>query len=269
MAVMSAPTKFRDVPLAPRSPCWSRSGFVLAGLFASILAFAFAGVIAIIEFPFADRGHQLAMRTEPTHPQLVVQSSRGMSGEPAPLGLEVQGLAEGAVVLIKGLVPGMELSTGGSVDGDTWQLSARDLHYAWIAPPEGFVGSADLIAELRMSNDKIADRKAIHLEWTGPISPTSTERQLDQKEMTVAPPLSSEPRVSSEVSEASMAPSIPTEPAPAQVNRKELNRLLKRGKADFGIARRDVKAGTRREPPADAFAGDSTNAPKGFWGWSQ
>ena len=257
---MSAPTNLRDVPIAPRSLCWSRSGFVLAGLFASILAFAFAGVIAIIEFPFADRGHQLAIRTEPTHPQLVVQSSHGMSGEPAPLGLEVQGLAEGAVVLIKGLVPGMELSTGGSVGGDAWQLSARDLHYAWIAPPVGFVGSADLIAELRMSNDKIADRKAIHLEWTAPISPMSTEQ---------APQLSSEPRLSSEVAEASPALSIPTEPAPAQVNRKELNRLLKRGKADFGIARRDVKAGTRREPPADAFAGDSTNAPKGFWDWSQ
>jgi Transposase IS66 family len=63
----------------------------------------------------------------------------------------------------------MELSTGSSVGGDTWQLSARDLHYAWIAPPEGFVGSADLIAELRMSNDKIADRKAIHLEWIMPL----------------------------------------------------------------------------------------------------
>jgi hypothetical protein len=86
----------------------------------------------------------------------------------------------------------MELSTGSAVGANAWQLSARDLHYAWIAPPEGFVGSADLTAELRMSNDKIADRKAIHFEWIAPMSPMSTERQLDQKEMTVAPPLSSE-----------------------------------------------------------------------------
>jgi hypothetical protein len=69
------------------------------------------------------------------------------------------------------LVPGMELSTGGAVSGDTWQLSATDLPYAWIAPPEGFVGSADLVAELRLSNNKIADRRAIHLEWMTPISP--------------------------------------------------------------------------------------------------
>jgi hypothetical protein len=104
---MSSPTNLRDVRLAPPSHFWSRSGFVLAGLLACILAFALAGVIAIAQFPFADRGHQLAIRADPTTPQLVVQSSHGMSGEPAPLGLEVQGLAEGAVVLIRGLVPGM------------------------------------------------------------------------------------------------------------------------------------------------------------------
>jgi hypothetical protein len=241
----------------------------VAGLLACILAFAFAGLIAITQFPFADRGHQLATRADPTTPQLVVQSSHGMSGEPAPLGLEVQGLAEGAVVLIRGLVPGMELSTGSSVSAGTWQLSARDLHYAWIAPPEGFVGSADLIAELRLSNDKIADRKAIHLEWITPISPMSAERQLDREEMTPPPPISSEvaqPLMDNEG--ARMAPSIPREPAQRQVNRQEIKRLLKRGKADFGIARRDVKAATRPAPLTDAYAGDSRNAPKGFWDWS-
>jgi hypothetical protein len=265
---MSGPTNLRDVPLAPQSHFWSRPGFVVAGLFASILAFA--GVIAVAQFPFADRGRQLAIGAEPTIPQLVVQSSHGISGEPAPLGLGVQGAAEGAVVLIRGLVPGMDLSTGGSVGGDVWQLSAKDLHYAWIAPPEGFVGSAELIAELRLSNDKIADRKAIHLEWITPISPTSEERQLDREEITSAPPISSEvaqPAIDREG--IRMAPSIPTESAQRQVNRKEIKRLLKRGKADFGTARRDVKAATRRAPFNEAYAGDSTNATKGFWDWSQ
>ena len=73
----------------------------------------------------------------------------------------------------------MELSTGGAVSGDTWQLSATDLPYAWIAPPEGFVGSADLVAELRLSNDKIADRRAIHLEWITPISPAPVRPEVD------------------------------------------------------------------------------------------
>jgi hypothetical protein len=95
-----------------------------------------------------------AIRTEAI-PHLVVQSSRGISGEPAPLGLALQGRAEGAIVIITGLVPGMELSTGRAVGDKAWQLSATDLRYASIAPSEGFVGSADLIAELRLSNGKM------------------------------------------------------------------------------------------------------------------
>jgi hypothetical protein len=104
-----------------------------------------------------------AIRTEPAIPHLVVQSSRGVSGEPAPLGLALQGRAEGAIVIITGLLPGMGLSTGDAVGDKAWQLSATDLQYAWIAPSEGFVGSADLIAELRLSNGKIVDRRTIHL----------------------------------------------------------------------------------------------------------
>src|SRR4051794_41597804 len=56
-------------------------------------------------------------------------------------GVALRGRAEGAVVIIKGLVPGMDLSAGNAVDTDAWQLLATDLGDAWIAPPEGFVGS--------------------------------------------------------------------------------------------------------------------------------
>jgi len=122
-----------------------------------------------------------AIQNDPGTPKLIVQSSRGVSGEPAPIGLALRGAANDAVVLIRGLVPGMELSTGGAVSGDTWQLSAADLPHAWIAPPEGFVGSADLVAELRLSNDKIADRRAIHLEWMTPISPAPARPELDRE----------------------------------------------------------------------------------------
>jgi hypothetical protein len=75
----------------------------------------------------------------------------------------------------------MELSTGGAIAGDIWQLSATDLPYAWIAPPKDFVGFADLVAELRLSNDKIADRRAVHLEWMAPISPTPGRPELDRE----------------------------------------------------------------------------------------
>jgi hypothetical protein len=108
----------------------------------------------------------LATRDELSITRLVVQTARGPAGEPAPLGLTVRGPANGAVVHIKGLMPGMELSTGNAVGSDAWQISATDLGHAWIAPPpEGFVGSADLVAELRLTDDKIVDRQGIKLEW--------------------------------------------------------------------------------------------------------
>ena len=45
---------------------------------------------------------------ERTKPRLIIQPSYGTVGEPAPLGLAVQGLVEEAVVYIEGLLPGME-----------------------------------------------------------------------------------------------------------------------------------------------------------------
>jgi hypothetical protein len=86
---------------------------------------------------------------ERTSARLIVQSWRGNSDEPAPLGLAVQGPAEHAVVYIKGL-PGMELSSGSRVGSDAWEIPATGLGDAWIAPPPGFVGTAKLVAELRL-----------------------------------------------------------------------------------------------------------------------
>ena len=56
-----------------------------------------------------------AITPERTSARLIVQSWRGNSDEPTPLGLAVQGPAEHAVVYIKGLMPGMELSSGSRV----------------------------------------------------------------------------------------------------------------------------------------------------------
>jgi hypothetical protein len=54
-----------------------------------------------------------------------------------------------------------------------------DLPNAWIAPPDGFVGSADLVAELRLSNGKIVDRQAMHIEWMTPVSPAPARSEFD------------------------------------------------------------------------------------------
>jgi hypothetical protein len=126
----------------------------------------------------------------PAVPRLTVQSSRAMSGEPAPLGLALQGESDGAVVLLTGLVPGMELSIGRKVAGDAWEVLATELDGAWIGPPKTFVGPVELIAELRLSPDKIADRQAVHIDWIPAIAPTAIRHQLDERSITEAPTIS-------------------------------------------------------------------------------
>src|SRR5215217_6260181 len=61
--------------------------------------------------------HESSQRNE-LEPRLVAQKSRGLSGEPIPLGLTLSGRAHGGVVIIAGLVPGMTLSNGNAVGSD-------------------------------------------------------------------------------------------------------------------------------------------------------
>jgi hypothetical protein len=67
------------------------------------------------------------MQNESETPKLVVEPTFGAPGEPVPIGLALRGRADHAVILLRGLVPGMELSAGSAVTGDNWQLSATDL----------------------------------------------------------------------------------------------------------------------------------------------
>jgi hypothetical protein len=172
----------------------------------------------------------LATRDEPSITRLVVQTARRPVGEPAPLRLTVRGPANGAVVHIKGLMPGMELSTGNAVGSDAWQISATDLGDAWIGPPEGFVGSADLVAELRLSDDKIVDRQEIKIEWGPPISSEPAPRQFEREEIVAGPTIAREPiqpqsdqeEAGPRISAEPTGPPISPEPAPRQFGREEI-----------------------------------------------
>jgi len=121
-----------------------------------------------------------AITPERTSARLIVQSWRGNSDEPTPLGLAVQGPAEHAVVYIKGLMPGMELSSGSRVGSDAWEIPATGLGDAYIAPPPGFVGTAKLVAELRLPDSRIADRQAVYFEWELQ-RPTPVQHQLEER----------------------------------------------------------------------------------------
>jgi hypothetical protein len=107
-------------------------------------------------------------------PRLVSHESRGMSGEPVPLGLTLRGRDDGGVVVIAGLVPGMTLSNGSAVGPTLWKVSATDLANTWVGPPQNFVGAVKLEAELHLPDRAtVAHRESIHVEWiaAGSASP--------------------------------------------------------------------------------------------------
>jgi hypothetical protein len=260
----------REFPFNPnvtqaRSHLGGISKVTLIGGVVVILAVALTAVTAGGQFTLADIWRRLAIdrtfelaslspspvpkalatRDEPSITRLVVQTARGPAGEPVPLGLTLRGAADGAVVHIKGLMPGMELSAGNAVGSDAWQISATDLGDAWIAPPEGFVGSADLVAELRLSDDKIVDRQGIKIEWGPPISPEPAPRQFEREEIVAGATIAREltqlqsdqeaagPRISPEPTlrqQEERAPPISPVPMPGQLEREEIAVLLKRGK---------------------------------------
>jgi hypothetical protein len=195
--------------------------------------------------------------TELGSPKLMVQSSPAVSGELAPLGLALRGAANGAVVLLRGLPPGMELSAGRAVSAGVWQLSAADLPDAWIGPPAGFVGSAHLVAELQLPNFQIVDRQSIHLEWTqgGHELGTATNAPAALK-----PP--NDVALPRARPDNSAKPSAADPTAPRELN----NHARERGNNDF---RRSVNEGTRRVPPANRSDGYTSLPPKGFWDWSR
>jgi hypothetical protein len=247
-----------------------RAGVIITVLIGFI--FAMAAAVLILKHSSESLTSLLphALQSEARAPKLVVQSSRGVSGEPAPLGLELLGTANDAVVIIRGLLPGMELSTGTAVAGDTWQLSGRDLQYAWIAPPEGFVGSADLVVELRLPNAQIADRQTIRVEWTRPAAGLGKAQERGQiargQETDAVRPIA--PGTIQDLNDrGTIAAPLPmsVEPSQGQPSRQESKSAGARGKK---TSRRSAKEDSRRATDSLAV-GDSAPAVKGFWDWSR
>jgi hypothetical protein len=143
--------RWSDLASALTFPSRQRRGGRFARVF-SLVGFALAVAIPADAFHFPSfdfwrhlaitRGIEVAssrsalialeIREEAAVPRLIVNSSRMVSGEPAPLGVSLLGKADGAVMIFTGLVPGMELSTGAPVASDTWEVLAADLGDAWI-----------------------------------------------------------------------------------------------------------------------------------------
>src|SRR5262249_14885206 len=149
-------------------------------------------------------------------PRLIGRTSRAIRGQPAPLGLNLEGHADGGVVIVAGLLPQMTLSVGSVVGVNSWQLPARNdvLDGTWIIPPKDFLGAVDLVSELRLGDKTIADRQALHVEWQ-PVPPELGAPPVAQTQRPAAAP----------------RPAEPAAPAPPPVDRAAMAALVKLGKS--------------------------------------
>ena len=187
---------YPSIPLA-KSDLQCRSKLALLGRLMITLVLACISLIASGEFTPTGTNHRLtseglngsfssalspdavkATVGEPFSPRLIAQPSSGISGEPVPLGLAVHGAPEQAIVYLTDLVRGMELSAGNQVGSHSWEVPAAELNYAWIAPPDGFVGAINLIAELRLPDGTTADRQVLQFEWLLPMSQATAIRPV-------------------------------------------------------------------------------------------
>jgi hypothetical protein len=125
----------QQVRLAPPSRRGRRSGLVMMIVLGCIFAMALTVVIAIPpRFALFDswraptdsgkteseplKSAAPALSNEAKSPKLIIDPSLGVVGEPAPIGLSLRGAGNDAIVIIRGLLPGMELSTGSAIAGE-------------------------------------------------------------------------------------------------------------------------------------------------------
>jgi hypothetical protein len=271
----------------------SRPGLTTKVLIGSILGGALAAIVGIPSYfsffatsqqPTGDaivasrdrvKSATPPMQPDSDTPKLVVEPTLGPPGEPVPLGLALRGPANDAVVILRGLVPGMELSSGSAVTGDSWQLSATDLPDAWIAPPKDFVGSADLVAELRLANAQIADRQTLHVKWVRPAAPTDEhkhEQLIGQKEKDIdrvspiAPAIVQPSNASNDGEAITPAPPISASSSQGHVDTQEGKTARTRGRNNL---RRSSANDSRDAPLGSPQVRNGTQAVKGFWDWSR
>jgi hypothetical protein len=121
--------------------------------------------------------------------RLIIAATPGAlrSDEAAPIGLAVDGAADGAQLLIGGFATGSLFSVGKSIGQNAWRVPASQIEAATIMPPRGFVGSMNMAVALMLANGSLADRGALRLDWLPPASalgPSGTlSRRIDARQL--------------------------------------------------------------------------------------
>ncbi len=210
-------------------PLRSRSGLAVS-LVAAVVALALIAFMAIdrlLPIPTASRppasdrtvdltsssGRLAAGSMRGIETEVPPPGSRGMSAEPAPSGVTLQGRGHGAMALLTGLAPGRTLSTGSDVGAGGWQVPASDvvLSNTVITPPTNFIG-VDLLAELQLADRTIARRWPVYADWAAATPPLAV------------------PTPAVEAERLAFTPPAPRMPPEHQSASEEIALLVKRGK---------------------------------------
>src|SRR5262245_4432149 len=74
--------------------------------------------------------------TQGVVPRLLAEGGRAPVGEPAPIGVAVEGKADGAAAMIHGLPAGVTVSTGEQMGANSWRVPVADLSSTWVLAPQ-------------------------------------------------------------------------------------------------------------------------------------
>lgn len=109
-------------------------------------------------------GGKEAQLTAP-EPHLLLRDDSGETNELLPVGIEIDGNRAGASIVLSGLAVDTQLSAGSPLGVGGWRLAASDLEGLQIRPPRDFIGAMNITVDLRLPDGRLADAKALHLEW--------------------------------------------------------------------------------------------------------
>jgi hypothetical protein len=122
-----------------------------------------------------------ACHSNPPTPKIVMNPARTVlrADEPVSLGLTLDGVADGAHLIICGFVATSVFSVGRAVDDKTWAVPASRIADATIMPPHGFAGPMDLAVALINTDGSHGDRKTVHLQWLPQAKQAPAEARRD------------------------------------------------------------------------------------------
>ncbi|MFY9658397.1 MAG: hypothetical protein WAK01_17755 [Methylocystis sp.] len=123
--------------------------------------------------------------TPPPAPKLdVAFDPSAPTGQAAPLRFSVADAPEGSTIAISGLGPGAALSKGEN-RGVEWRLGLTELADLTVIPQKDFVGSMDLVVELRLPDGALGGRELVKLDWVGDAA---AEAQKPPPQVSAPPP---------------------------------------------------------------------------------